>query len=67
MEAMGYQFDSVSGGSRFSDTDSKAVEKAAGAGIINGTGNGLFSPERSIRRQDAAYFIAWLSSVYSLI
>ncbi len=57
MEAMGYQFDNVSGGSRFSDTDSEAVEKAAGAGIINGTGNGRFSPENSIRRQDAAVIL----------
>ena len=57
MEAMGYQFDSVSGGRRFSDTDSEAVEKAAGAGIINGTGNGRFSPENSIRRQDAAVIL----------
>ena len=57
MEAMGYQFDSVSGGSRFSDTDSEAVEKAAAVGIIKGTGNGRFLPENSIRRQDAAVIL----------
>ena len=34
-----------------------AVEWAYRKGIVNGTGNGLFSPEQAIRRQDAAVML----------
>lgn len=36
----------------------KAVDWAAGAGIVNGTGDSTFSPEKSILRQDMACILA---------
>lgn len=41
----------------FSDTKDEAVLKAAAAGIVTGTGNGKFSPDNNIRRQDAAVIL----------
>ena len=38
----------------FSDTDSVYVLKAYAAGIVNGTGNGKFSPDALITRQEIA-------------
>ena len=45
----------------FNDTNDISVEKMAGIGIINGTGNNNFSPDKYITRQEAATILSKLS------
>ena len=42
----------------FSDTKDRNVLAACALGIVNGTGNGAFSPSRGITRQEAATMLA---------
>ncbi len=44
-------------GESFTDTDSKAVSKAAAASIIGGRGNGKFDPDATATRQEIAIMI----------
>ena len=45
----------------FNDTNDISVEKMAGIGIINGTGNNNFSPDKYLTRQEAATILSKLS------
>jgi len=38
----------------FNDTDDPAIRAAAALGIVNGTGDGNFTPDRTLTRQEAA-------------
>lgn len=46
----------------FSDTFLDYVEKAAGAGIVNGVGGGKFAPENPLTREQAAAMLVRLAS-----
>ncbi len=48
--------------STFSDTCLDYVEKAAGAGIVNGVGGGKFAPENPLTREQAAAMLVRLAS-----
>lgn len=45
----------------FSDTDNPSVEKAAGLGIVNGVGEGVFDPKAATNREQIAAMLyrAW--------
>lgn len=45
----------------FSDTNDPNVEKMAALGVVNGTGNGLFSPNNQLTREQAATMLARLA------
>lgn len=47
---VGTEFDKV----QFTDTSKYSIRLAAALGLVNGTGNGAFSPSKSITRQEAA-------------
>ena len=47
---VGTEFDKV----QFTDTSKYSIRLAAALGLVNGTGNGAFSPNKSITRQEAA-------------
>ena len=46
----------------FTDTNDMSVKKMASIGIINGTGNGKFSPDKYLTRQEAATILDKLST-----
>ena len=47
----------------FSDTDDKDILLCASLGVVNGTGNGKFSPERALTRQEAACMLHRLGNL----
>jgi len=51
----------ITGRTTFSDTNSICVGKAADVGIVSGTGNGMFSPDSPLTREQAAVMLARLS------
>lgn len=49
----------------FSDTDDKSVAEAYAAGILNGRGNGIFSPYDTITREEAAKVLVLTYQAYT--
>lgn len=47
----------------FNDTEDINIQKIGGLGIVDGTGNGSFSPEREITRQEAALILQRMAAV----
>ncbi|MCL1805213.1 MAG: S-layer homology domain-containing protein [Clostridiales bacterium] len=56
----------VSGRTGFADTSDVNVEKAAALGIVAGTGGGLFSPDATMTREQAAVMLVRLADVVGL-
>ena len=54
-------------GSVFPDTSDPAVEVAYYLGIVNGTGNGMFTPHREITRQEAATMLSRVADLLELV
>ena len=62
LETMGFSFQK-SKKIVFSDTENDAVLKAASIGLVTGTGDGKFVPNKNIRRQDAAVILYRIASL----
>lgn len=52
------------GDAPFSDTDDKSVGEAYALGILNGRGNGIFSPQDTITREEAAKVLVLTYEAY---
>lgn len=53
----------ITASAAFGDTQDPAVSKMAGLGVVKGTGNGNFSPDTTLTRQDAAVILMRLADV----
>ena len=49
----------------FADTNDSNAEKAAGAGLISGTGGGLFSPDQNLTREQAAALLVRIAEEFN--
>jgi hypothetical protein len=57
--------DSITEGINFTDTDDEYVITASKAQVVNGVGGGLFDPDSSITREQAAAMLARVYNSYS--
>ena len=58
-----YTGTTITASAAFGDTQDPAVSKMAGLGVVKGTGNGNFSPDATLTRQDAAVILMRLAGV----
>jgi len=55
----------IAGRQTFNDTDDVNVQKAAYIGVVMGTGEGNFTPNRNLSRQEAAVMLSRLADILS--